>query len=167
MINGRIKGSSFERKIAKIFQKWTGYEFRRTPQSGGWSHNNADTSGDLICMEKGIDFPLHIECKNTESWNLQAILSNNCQPFYDWYKQVDKACPANKKPIIIFSKAYSPEYVTFYKHDFFHAYKIIQLTGTNHIYLKHEADNGRIIILLSDFLEHFTYKGFVRHLVSE
>lgn len=52
MVNSRRKGSKSERAASKLFEKWTGYEFARTPSSGGLSwKNRSQVSGDIVCTD--------------------------------------------------------------------------------------------------------------------
>lgn len=53
MVNSRRKGSKSERAASKLFEKWTGYEFARTPSSGGlpWK-NRSQVTGDIICTDE-------------------------------------------------------------------------------------------------------------------
>lgn len=64
-INSRTKGSRNERSVADVMKQWTGYEFARTPQSGGLHWKKKNTTGDVICIDEkhGLRFPLTIECK--------------------------------------------------------------------------------------------------------
>lgn len=64
-INSRRKGSSNERSIAKLFKVWTGYDFSKTPQSGGLHWKAKNTIGDIICTDDlhGKRFPFSIEAK--------------------------------------------------------------------------------------------------------
>ena len=65
MTNARSKGSRNERGVAKLFSDWTGYEFARTPQSGGLNWKKKITTGDLVCIDEthGPRFKFTIECK--------------------------------------------------------------------------------------------------------
>lgn len=64
-INSRRKGSRNERSIAKLFKIWTGYDFSKTPQSGGLHWKAKNTIGDIICTDDlhGKRFPFSIEAK--------------------------------------------------------------------------------------------------------
>ena len=93
----RRKGASYERDIAHIFQNFTGYDFVRTPQSGGFckkSDKAEDFRGDILPADKNIRLRLHIEAKNHEKWNLKG-----------WLKQAQEDCPSDKIPIVIMKKA--------------------------------------------------------------
>lgn len=65
MTNSRSKGSKNERQVSKLFAQWTGYEFARTPQSGGLHWRKSNTIGDIVCIDEkhGHKFPFSIECK--------------------------------------------------------------------------------------------------------
>lgn len=93
----RRKGASYERDIAHIFQNFTGYDFVRTPQSGGFckkSDKAEDFRGDILPADKDIRLKLHIECKNQEKWNLK-----------DWLRQAQEDCPVGRIPIVVMKKA--------------------------------------------------------------
>ena len=93
----RRKGASYEREIAHIFQRFTGYEFVRTPQSGGFckkSEKAEDFRGDILPVDKSVRLRLHVECKNHEKWSLK-----------DWLKQSQEDCPPDRVPVVIMKKA--------------------------------------------------------------
>ena len=92
----RRKGATYERDIAKIFQEYTGVEFVRTPQSGGFvkkSQKADDFRGDILPVDKSVRLNVHIECKNQEKWNLKS-----------WLKQAQEDCPKGRVPIVILKK---------------------------------------------------------------
>ena len=68
--NNRNKGASYERSIAKLFERVFGEAFVRTPQSGGFAKNKTakgdDFRGDIVPVDKEVECKLHIECKNTK-----------------------------------------------------------------------------------------------------
>lgn len=93
----RRKGANYERDIAHKFQKITGYDFVRTPQSGGFAKKSEkadDFRGDILPADKSIGLKLHIECKNQETWNLKA-----------WLRQAQEDCPKDRIPVVIMKKA--------------------------------------------------------------
>lgn len=93
----RRKGANYERDIARKFQKFTGYDFVRTPQSGGFAKKSEkadDFRGDILPTDKTIGLKLHIECKNQEKWSLKS-----------WLKQAQYDCPNDRIPIVIMKKA--------------------------------------------------------------
>lgn len=93
----RRKGASYERDIAHIFQEFTGYDFVRTPQSGGFmkkSDKAEDFRGDILPADKSVRLKLHIEAKNQEKWNLKS-----------WLSQAQEDCPEGRIPVVIMKKA--------------------------------------------------------------
>lgn len=90
----RRKGASYERDIAKIFKEFTGFDFARTPQSGGFckkSEKADDFRGDILPVDKSIKLKLHIECKSHKTWSIPS-----------WIKQSESDCPKGRLPIVIF-----------------------------------------------------------------
>lgn len=90
----RNKGSNYERTIAKRFKAEFNVDLVRTPQSGGFAkqcERADDFRGDIIPVEKNIDFKLHIECKNSKNWSLPA-----------WLRQAEEDCPKERIPIVVF-----------------------------------------------------------------
>jgi len=64
-MNSKRVGNSNERNLAKLLSKWTGWEFHRTPASGGlhWC-GDYRVVGDVICDSKHVDeFPFSVETK--------------------------------------------------------------------------------------------------------
>ena len=93
--SSKIKGATYENKIAKKFQEVWGIRLVRTPLSGGFqkSSDNEEIRGDLSCIDKGIKFLLHPECKYQRAWKLR-----------EWFNQAQEDCPSGKIPIVIFHK---------------------------------------------------------------
>lgn len=152
------KGSRFERELAKQFQEWSGLELRRTPLSGGWAKQNPNASGDITCIDPDALFPFHIEAKNNESWNWEAILRGTCQVFEDWWDQTISTCPATKVPLLVFSKNYHSTWVVFWREMLpfinipsFSSYAILE---------------GRMICLLAEFLSNHPFEYCVKELSS-
>jgi len=106
-INSKKKGSKNERNLAKLFEKWTGREFARTPSSGGlrWSNTN-DTAGDIICSDKTHSryFKFVIEAKSYKDINFeQLLLDNKNKKILEFWEQVlaDAKRAENKIPILL------------------------------------------------------------------
>jgi Holliday junction resolvase len=80
MINSKQKGSKNERRIAKLFEVWTGYAFARTPQSGGlqWKANQSIV-GDLVCTDESHarQFLFTVEAKSYREINFEHLISSN------------------------------------------------------------------------------------------
>ena len=91
--SNRIRGASYERKIAGLLTDGLGIKFKRSPRSGALlregAFNGVFLGGDLCCEK---DFIFSIECKNCKDSNIEAILKNPmtaslvkywCQCVYD------------------------------------------------------------------------------------
>lgn len=91
----KVKGSNYERKIAKIFKEKLNVDLVRTPLSGGFMKRAEEHSlkGDLTCLERDKQFILHVECKDHKTWKLK-----------EWINQAEEDCPKDKIPIIVFHK---------------------------------------------------------------
>jgi Holliday junction resolvase len=120
-INSRTKGSSFERKIAKIFNnKFNTTEFSRTPGSGAFAttHSLPDhlkIYGDLITPQ---NFKYCIECKKGYNKENLYSLYNYSSDFWKFIGQCEKDSEkCNKIPMVIFKQdrhptlAIIPDYV--------------------------------------------------------
>ena len=109
--NAKAKGASFERTVAKMFQKKFGVELKRTPQSGGFAKKSDkadDFRGDITLVDNTLDFLLHVECKNQKTWSL-----------HQWLKQAENDCPKNKIPVVVFHEHNtSNEYISMRLEDF-------------------------------------------------
>ena len=108
----KVKGSNFERDVAKKFKKAYDAELVRTPQSGGFAKKSAkadDFRGDIVPADEDIELSLHIECKCQKTWSLPA-----------WFKQAEEDCPKGKLPIVVFHQhGTSKDYVALSLEDFF------------------------------------------------
>lgn len=123
-INSKAKGSEYERKIAKKLTQWSGYEFNRTPMSGGlhWEEDN-NVSGDIVPPAE-LKFPFSIECKKREiDWEFDTLLRETSQ-IWDFYKQscrdssryISKGI--KKEPMVVFSKNRRESYMLIHKEIF-------------------------------------------------
>jgi hypothetical protein len=106
-VNGSVKGGVYERKIAKLFSRWSGEMIRRTPRSGGWAGKaEFDVAGDLVCGNAA--FSLHIEAKNREDWALEDLLTGHRAKgelsIQAWWQQTTRECPVGKLPILVFTR---------------------------------------------------------------
>lgn len=106
MVNSKKKGSKNERKIAQLFSQWTGYEFTRTPGSGGlrWQ-NRGDVIGDLVCTDDthARRFPFSIECKVRNKVDFShLILTVNSDIIQFWEQSKQDAKRGSKLPLVVF-----------------------------------------------------------------
>lgn len=111
MTNSRRKGSKNERSVAKIMEDWTGYEFARTPQSGGLHWKKSHTSGDIVCIDDkhGPRFPFSIECKFHEELFLlpliQGLTGKKSNKIIDfWEQSLFDASMVGKVPLVFMRK---------------------------------------------------------------
>ena len=108
----KVKGSNYERDVAKKFKKAYDAELVRTPQSGGFAKKSAkadDFRGDIVPADEDIELSLHIEAKCHKTWSLPT-----------WFKQAEEDCPKGKFPVIVFHQhGTSKDYVAMSLEDFF------------------------------------------------
>jgi len=107
-VNSKRKGSTFERKIAKILNERLGTkEFSRTPGSGAFatSHKNLPDhlriQGDLITP---VDFPFVVECKNGYDVQIDDLFKRKSD-FHSFVKQAQSDAKSAKKDwMVIYQK---------------------------------------------------------------
>jgi len=107
MTNSRKKGSRNERDLSKLMQLWTGYEFARTPQSGGLHWKKQHTCGDIVCIDDihGTRFSFSIEAKFYLDLDLLHLIDNtigrNANKITGFWEQCKKdAIDHNKTPML-------------------------------------------------------------------
>jgi len=118
-VNGKAKGSSFERKIANLlsdrFKSITGIEqsFRRNPDSGsffgGSNKRRTETHdldyaifGDLICPK---NFKFSVECKfYKQGPTFAAIVKGDITQWDDWLKQAKQDSELYHKGLMLIMK---------------------------------------------------------------
>lgn len=90
--SSKVKGASYERKVAKAFKDKLGVELVRTPLSGGFQKSAKDNQlkGDISNIDSKVDFNLHVECKDHASWSVPK-----------WIEQSESDCPEGKVPIVV------------------------------------------------------------------
>lgn len=117
-VNGKAKGSKFEREIAKYLTKWLGSTNKkdiwiwRTPQSGGLATilGSKEVSGDLIATHDNAKPFLNLfslELKNGyPSASIDNFFKNNKKDEYKsfWMQCIRDAEKSNKNPMLIFKK---------------------------------------------------------------
>lgn len=111
-VNGRQKGATAERKLAKLFSAWWGSEFTRTPMSGGFAtarfREDWNAQGDLVTPDKG--FPFCVESKKVEGWTLEQLLTSNKTLVHKWWEQTVRESGSNLTPLLVFTKNRAPLY---------------------------------------------------------
>ena len=90
--NSKSKGNRFERSVCKAFQNWSGYEFSRTPASGGLRWKKADNISSLS-----------IECKSYHDIKFEHLLlgMKSCKIDSFWNQANRDAERAKKIPVLI------------------------------------------------------------------
>lgn len=112
----RDKGNNFELDIAKKLSEWWGVEraFRRTPLSGAWDKRMAP--GDLVLPD---GFPLEIECKNFEGWDLLHLFTCPEKGLLNKYwRQAVGECRPNLKPMMAFTRNFMPAFFMMWQEDY-------------------------------------------------
>lgn len=105
----RDKGANFERDVARAFSEAYGMTFRRTPLSGGWAQDADVAAGDVVCVDDP-EFEWCIECKKSEGWRLESLLTGDRAWFDNWWQQLLDECPDGKWPVLIFSRNRCPKF---------------------------------------------------------
>ncbi len=161
----RDKGSSYERKVAKILTEWTGEEVHRVPASGGlrWGADQR-VAGDIVFPANSSNSFVY-ECKKREEIELKHLFLN-IGSIKDYWQQVVTDSRRMKEhgmsPCLIFSKNRDKDYVIIPYVE--HIFK--QLQATNHPvanqYISFEDKDGLtnrfdVILTTLDALTSFVY----------
>jgi hypothetical protein len=161
-MSSRDKGARAERSVAKLFQTWTGYEFTRTPSSGGlrWQRKN-DTVGDLICSDDSHSryFTFTIEVKFYKEISFQDLLLPNKSKIMEfWEQSVEEGIRSKKIPLLLMRYNGMPKdlyYVVVSAH-YFQAMGDADMVNRVKNYLS--CGQHKIVIFLSSDLFKSNYK---------
>jgi len=121
MVNGRKKGQGAERKLVKLFEKWWGTRFFRTPGSGAFATRGfmdmdlSNMAGDIVTVDK--TFPFCVESKKVEGWTLEQMLTSDKTRMHDWWEQTVRETPSGKIPLLVFTKNHAPLYAMMWPGD--------------------------------------------------
>jgi hypothetical protein len=169
-VNGRSKGSAFERRIAKLFTEKFGVEFKRTPMSGGWT-----PVGDITPKDPTVAgcLPWVIECKCRQGWKLESVFTKAAEKsFLDWFAQAErdvKKSGIDKKPMVVFSKNLYPSLAMMKVADFEASFDG-EFGEDSTVLFWRAADRGFFILLPFEELLHRYIPGshpvFESHLPS-
>lgn len=108
---GRIKGSTFERKIADMVVRAfaqhgiTRSDCYRTPSSGGHRFAKQSDPGDLVLSPALRSmFAFSVECKKYKKLDWHLLLSDSIKKGHwdSWWVQAEKAS-IGAKPMVVFS----------------------------------------------------------------
>jgi hypothetical protein len=163
-VNGKKKGDTYERIVAKDLSKRFNDVFRRVPQSGAFMGGNNRfrnkdlrkdaqeiLAGDLICPQW---FPLIIECKNYKNTpKLQNLMTIGDKEFDEWVRQAKLESETSGKDWVIIFKITSMRGKQFVALD--HKVFDSKVNTRTDRYLMYE---GTIIIEYNEFFEkHFQH----------
>lgn len=120
MTDSRKKGAAYMNHIARRFSLWLDpstegarmdtlpvrqRETHRLPIDGTWRRK-----GDLW-VHPDIYFPIAVECKKREGWNLEGFV-NEGWPIWAWWDQAkDQAIVDDAWPMLVFSRNRQPDFV--------------------------------------------------------
>lgn len=108
-MNSQQKGKRKEREIAHILNRKFNANVRRTPNSGGLSFK-----GDIVSL-RGIISEFHWEIKNQETIQIWGFM-----------EQAIRDCPIQKIPLLVFSRAFTDNYVALRLDDFLNLVKELE-----------------------------------------
>ena len=117
MINGKNKGNTFERKVAKILSDWSGQQFNRVPLSGAlrWETNDKRVVSDVV-PPPSMKWPFSVECKCVEhDWDFSMLLIGTSTFWKHWEQANGDAQREEMIPMLVFTKNYRNTYVAIYK----------------------------------------------------
>lgn len=162
-VNGKRKGSKNERGVSKLFETWTGFEFARTPGSGGlhWK-GRADTSGDIVCIskEEKDNFPFSIEAKSYKEINFEHLLYLDNPDILKFWEQAKADAEEHEKEPLLFMRYNGlPRDFHFVGINLSLFNKImVHLQKPKHPYIKYVSEKAKIVFITSDSLFFYDYK---------
>ena len=165
------KGSSFERKIAKVISSWYGEEIIRTPASGGM---RSITRSDLTTRNPDY-FPFVIECKYREDINFESIIKYPKVIIDYWIELKEKVNteywkPSELKilkfpkiPIMVLTKNYCPNYIILQEYIIINLSRSVEKLKKESFISIHipELNENIIIFVLEKFLELVSKDNFL------
>lgn len=165
-INSKKKGAKNERALASLFKQWTGYDFARSPSSGGLRWNSvSNTVGDIICTDERHQrrFPFTIETKFYNAINFEHLIldmkSSDIKKF--WEQSMADAERAKKTPLLFMRYNAMPKETYFVMaHDWLLPIIKPQQLGF------HVINHGTILILSTDFFS-VSYKDTLYKIVKQ
>lgn len=93
-IDGKEKGSRFEREICADFSRWTGVPWDRTFRSGG-----GKVKGDIAPVNGSSIFC--VELKRREKWSLEDFWYRKGEAWNWWTKLCKEAREGDQHPLLI------------------------------------------------------------------
>lgn len=164
-INSKAKGSEYELKMAKVLGAWWGEKFNRTPASGGlhWKADNR-VAGDIVTPPNSV-YPFVTELKKREAWDFSHLLKGTGEMESYWDQVIEDSIRVNLKPLLIFAKNFSPNYLMITLDDLT---SILVADYEAKIkpfpyFIIHKVDKpSRIICILDDFIKNVTKQDIVK-----
>jgi len=155
-VNSKQKGSEYERKIAKILSKYWGEDFHRTPMSGGlhWKEDNR-VAGDIVTPPESV-YPFTTECKKRQEWSMDQLLKGTGEIEEWWNQAVGDSVRVKLKPLVIFAKNFSPDFMMLRYEDFKPLEDKIESPKFNYFVVNSPKHEPRVICQLSDFIKHIS-----------
>lgn len=142
MLDGKAKGSRFERYLSKLHTEITGIPFDRTFRSGGGTQK-----GDIAPVQ-GNYFPFCIEAKHRENvWTIDNLIDKK-GPLWDWwYKIKDEAKSIGVTPLLIAKRNRKPTLVMSTE-------QIIDILGmsegVDNIFITKDKQKTEVIVITED-----------------
>lgn len=145
-VQGRNKGSKFERDIAKQVSRWTGVHFTRVPMSGGWNQTGDITPKDPKEM---VDFPFNIECKNQKLFSTSSLVDCSGldinKSIKQWWRQcTSDAMKSKKVPLLVMTTVREPVFVMMWSTTF----KRLRLMKYGQFVMRSEIPGGNLRVML-------------------
>jgi hypothetical protein len=168
---GKFKGHGFERRLANVLTKWSGYAWKRVPLSGGW--NKIVVSGDIFCVaeygrnsgQERIVVPFSLECKCSESWDFVHFFKDSEKsPLYQWWQQASSdAKQAGKLPAMIFTKNFLPVFIMLHVRTLNKLAKLVGFSWKKFTYLSCQISQEQLaVLLLDDFLGWIDFRVLLK-----
>lgn len=162
-INSKKKGNKFERIVAKLWSNWTGYEFNRTPQSGGlhWK-NSENVVSDIICSDPihSRRFQFSIEAKCHKDINFEHLLLNVKSKIREFWKQASHDGDRTSKiPILMMRYNGMPKDESFFVVNQFLGRILLKFPlKSAYLYVYSSDEECLYIFLTSDIMQNVPYK---------
>lgn len=151
----KVKGTGYERKIAKILGEWWGAPLRKI-----YSGEEKIYSGDIV-DDKG-EFPFIVECKKNEQWSFANLFEEHSLLFSFWekarndYLECDPHHSPEDPPLLIFGCSFSPDFFMMYLGTLSRLQEYGGAYLSNHILVPQKHLGPLITGKLADFIAHFS-----------
>lgn len=163
-VNSKNKGSKAERELAKVWERWTGYKFSRTPMSGGWA-KSIESFGDLTCTDPKHShrFPFSVECKSYKGITFNDILKGTKSDVLRFWEQASydaKRC--NKIPLLFMRENGMAKQTYFLVCDVKVGKLIVDLSKKSLDMIALSCSLGNLLVFNSNDLTAISYNEFYK-----